>query len=44
MSDAIPNLSEEWRRYVIDPAFEWHPDPRAYGRIADYILRIVNTS
>ncbi|WIM09512.1 MAG: hypothetical protein OJF58_000463 [Enhydrobacter sp.] len=41
MAKVIPRFAEVWPDYVIDPGVEWHPNARAYERIADFILREV---
>jgi hypothetical protein len=42
MAEVIADFAKVWPDYVIDPVLEWHPNPRAYGRIADFILRLTN--
>lgn len=41
MEEAIPGFRETWPNYVIAPGHEWHPNARAYERIADFILRLM---
>ncbi|MBS0219194.1 MAG: hypothetical protein JSR91_00480 [Proteobacteria bacterium] len=40
MAEVIPQFSKVWPDYVLAPDLEWHPNARAYERIADFAIRL----